>query len=293
MVMASMNHNEDHNDDAMMWLKKAAEQGEKQALYNLGISYHRGDIDGRADLKKSLELVRRSAEKGYESACERLAVIYANGEESIAKNIAIAKFWALEAYHLGESKDPSLLRQLITQEDVIEGNLDTEKILNDAVEAGEPYALFVKGNSYADTDLEKAVAYWQAAADGGCLIALANLGLYYQNKKKDYIKSIDLFERAANKGIEEAQHSLAESYYYAIGVEKNVAKAWYWNEKALKALNQGYAPARYLLALMGMQNELKDILPDKVLRAASYLDQAVRDGYKPAIELQKTINQKK
>ncbi|MBQ5393885.1 MAG: sel1 repeat family protein, partial [Alistipes sp.] len=49
MVMGSMNYNDDHNEEVMYWLQKAAEQGERKALYNLGISYHRGDLNGMVD----------------------------------------------------------------------------------------------------------------------------------------------------------------------------------------------------------------------------------------------------
>ena len=68
MVMGSMKHNDDHSDDVMYWLNKAAEQGERQALYNLGISYHRGDINGEINIAKSNELFRQSAEAGYSAA---------------------------------------------------------------------------------------------------------------------------------------------------------------------------------------------------------------------------------
>ena len=42
MVMWSMHKSDDNNPEVMRWLRLAANQGERQALYNLGISYHRG-----------------------------------------------------------------------------------------------------------------------------------------------------------------------------------------------------------------------------------------------------------
>ena len=77
-----------------------------------------------------------------------------------------------------------------------------------------------------------------------------------------------------------AQYALASMLYYGNGVDKDVKKAWYWNEKAL---NFGFTPARYLLAVMCMQNSMNDILPDKVMREASYMEQAAMNGYEPAI----------
>ena len=93
---------------------------------------------------------------------------------------------------------------------------------------------------------------------------------------KGYVTSNRIFEKAANNGIEEACLAIAESFYYGFGVEKDVAKALGWNEKAL---NWGYTPARYLLAVMCLQNSLTEILFDKVLRGMSYMEQAALDKY--------------
>lgn len=79
MSMMEMNYPDDHNERVVHWLQKAAEQGERQATYNLGISYHRGDINGKVDVQKSNELFRQSAEADYNAAFSRMALIYYNG----------------------------------------------------------------------------------------------------------------------------------------------------------------------------------------------------------------------
>ena len=88
-----MRFHDDNNKEVMDWLIKAAEQGEKQAMYNLGISYHRGDIDGSVDNRKSYELFRAAAERDYPPAFTRMAQIYHNGEY-VDKSDTIAKYWA-------------------------------------------------------------------------------------------------------------------------------------------------------------------------------------------------------
>ena len=80
---------------------------------------------------------------------------------------------------------------------------------------------------------------------------------------------------------------MASGYYNGVDLEKDIKKAWYWNEKAV---NFGYPPARYLLAVMCLQGSLTDILPDKVQRGLSYLEQAAQDNYQPAIELSQNYN---
>lgn len=281
MMMGMMRYDDDHNDEVMSWLQKAASQGERKAMYNLAISYHRGDIDGKPDIAKSTELLRRSAEKGYAAACSRYAILFLNGEDGVNKNFAVAKFWALEAYALGGEQDKETLKHIICEDDLIDGKIDTAKIYNEAAEAGETHALFRIGNTYIEQDINKAVAFWQKASDMGSNYAKCNLARYYRQMKEDYVTSNLLFEEVANNGIEEACQALAESLYYGYGVEKDVAKALEWNEKAL---NLGYTPARYLLAVMCLQNSLDEILPDKVLRGMSYMEQAAKDNYPLAVK---------
>lgn len=281
MVMGMMRYNDDHNDEVMSWLQKAASQGERQAMYNLAISYHRGDIGEKPDIAKSTELFRRSAEKGYGAACSRYAILFLNGEDGVNKNLAVAKFWALEAYGLGDEQDGEVLKHILSEEDLIDGKIDSTKIYNEAAKAGEAHAMYKIGNAYIEQDLNKAVDYWQKASDMGSNYAKCNLARYYRQEKEDYATSNRLFEEVANNGIEEACQALAESWYYGYGIEKDVVKALEWNEKAL---NLGYTPARYLLAVMCMQNSLAKILPDKVLRGMSYMEQAAKDNYPLAIK---------
>lgn len=285
-AMSYMKYENDSNQDVLYWLQKAAEQGEKQAMYNVGISCHRGDFNGVIDLPKSNKLIRLSAEKDYGSACERLAKIYWNGD-GVEKNLEIAKFWALRAYGLGEQCG-EFLNSLITTDDVIENRYNHIKIFNDAANAGDRHALFLSGVEIHDSDIDKAAEIWKAAGDKGDANAIFSLGIYYRKEKENHSEANRLFEVAANMGSEEAQNALAESYYYGLGVERDVAKAWEWNQKAL---NLAYTPARFLLAIMCLENSLNEIVPDRVLRGPHYLEMAIGDNYAPAIELSKQLSQ--
>ena len=53
--------------NAVEWYRKAAEQNDAQALYNLGVMY----VQGRGvpkDLAKALEWIRKAAAQGHEGA---------------------------------------------------------------------------------------------------------------------------------------------------------------------------------------------------------------------------------
>lgn len=289
MAQWLMQFPDDHNEDVMEWLVKAANQGERQAMYNLGISYHRGDIKGKVDIERSHHFIRMAAEKLYGAACARMALIYLNGEDGITANKAIAKFWAWEAHINGDQEDGGLFSHLVEDDDVIDGNLNWEKVYGDAAKNGERFAYHVMGTAYALDlkDEEKAKEYWSNAFELGCIQSAYNLGVLLQ-KSGTTNEVIKLYETSANQGHEMAQHALATIYYYGTGVNKDVEKAWFWNEKAL---NFGFTPARYLLAVMCLQNSLTEILPDKVLRGLSYMEQAAQDNYQPAIEFYKQHNQ--
>ncbi|MBO7496074.1 MAG: sel1 repeat family protein [Salinivirgaceae bacterium] len=286
-AMACIQQYDDHNDEVLYWLQKAAEQGEPQAMYNLAISYHRGDINGQVDIEKSNTLFRMAAEKGYPAACSRLAIIYRDGTDGFERDIAKAKFWAFESYANNKEDDQAILDAFFTEDDFVDGKLNTNKIYDNAAAAGEPHALYHIGNAYAKENIAKAVELWTKAAESGCLYAKCNLAVYYRQEKQDYETANKLLEDAAKFGIEDAQDMLAESYYYGLGVEKDVAKAWEWNEKAV---NLGFTPARYLLAVMCLQNELTEIIPDKVYRGLCYMNQAAEDDYPLAIEYLKKHN---
>lgn len=285
MVMGSMKHNDDHNEEVMNWLQKAAEQGERQALYNLGISYHRGDIGGLVDIPKSNELFRKSAEAGYREAYLRMALIYYNGE-GVEKNLKIAKYWAwLDFVSLPESsRNKSILDLIIEPEDRDENNyINLKKIIEDAAEAGERDAL----NNWAthlnnNGDNEKALVLWQRAANLKHPNAMCNLArLYCTDQLKDYKRAKTLFEQAAKTGNEYAFYGLAMMYYKGVGVEKDVAKAWEYLEKAI---NKGNNESRFLFATMCLNNELQNILPDKVMRGMSYMEVAAMDHFQPALD---------
>lgn len=288
MVMGSMNHNDDNNEDVMYWLQKAAEQGEQQALYNLGISYHRGDINGMVDIAKSNELFRQSAEAGYQTAYSRMAIIYFNGKE-VEKNLKIAKYWAwLEFANLPEdSRNNSILVKIIGPEDLNEEkHINFKKIIEDAAEAGERDAMDKWASSLNNTgDSEKALALWRKAANLKHPNAMCNVARRcWTEEVKDYKQAKALFEEASKSGNKHAFYGLAVMYYQGMGVDRDVKKAWEYLEKAI---NKGDTESRYLLATMCLKNDLQDILPDKVMRGMSYMEQAAMDHFQPAIDFYK------
>jgi uncharacterized protein len=67
--------------------------------------------------------------------------------------------------------------------------------------------------------------------------AQTNLGKYYYDIEKDYIKAVEWYTKAAEQGNADAQNNLGNRYYNGEGVEKNYEKAVEWFTKAAEAGN--------------------------------------------------------
>ena len=76
---------------AVQWYRKAAEQGIAQAQYNLGLMYRNGQ-GVRQDYAQAEQWYRKAAEQGIAQAQYNLGVMYANGL-GVRQNYKIAKEW--------------------------------------------------------------------------------------------------------------------------------------------------------------------------------------------------------
>jgi len=285
-ALSYMKFPDDNNQDVLYWLNKAAEQGEHQAMYNAGISYHRGDY-GVVDIEKSYDLIRRSAERDYAPACKRLALFYLDGHDGIDKNLPLAKFWAIRAYTLGENCS-DLLNQVITPDDMDNNHYNIVKINREAALEGDRHAFSVIGSYCFDKDLNLSISLLEKAAEKGDAQATYNMGVYYSQEKDDQVTANQYFEAAAKMGLDRSQATLAESYFQGQGVDKNLEQSWFWNQKAI---NMAYTPARFLLSLMCLDKSFREILPGSEYRGLYYLNLAVNDNFAPALELAKLLEQ--
>lgn len=88
---------------------------------------------------------------------------------------------------------------------------------------------------YMEPDYEKGLAYYRQAADMGNTTALGNLGMsYIQGKgvEVDARKGFEYFLKAAEGGHPMAMHQVAGMYRDGIGVAADEEKSRYWEERA-------------------------------------------------------------
>ncbi len=99
-------------------------------------------------------------------------------------------------------------------------------------------------------DQQKALAFYQSAAEQGQAAAMHNLGaMYYRGEgvNINYARSREWNMKAAEGGLVMAQHDYASMLRTGIGGPKDTKQAMFWYEKASRA---GYANSSYQLGMM-------------------------------------------
>lgn len=135
--------------------------------------------------------------------------------------------------------------------------LDMERLFADAKQGVLP-ALKILGDVYLngykeneiEPNLEKAIEYYEMAAQGGMEDAFMELGYIYcsgQHMQPDYEKGIAYYRKAADMGNTTALGNLGMSYLRGIGVEKDERKGF---EYFLKAAEGGHPNAMQQVALL-------------------------------------------
>ena len=181
----------------------AAERGDAEAQYQLGIAYSNGEGVAK-DLTKAFDWTRKAAEQGHAGAQFSLGDAYSNGE-GVAKDPTKAFDWYRKAAEQGHAR--------------------AQANLGFSYHAGEGVA----------KDLTKAFDWTRKAAEQGYARAQANLGVFYYNGygvAKDLIKAVEWTRKAAEQGHAGAQFDLGFSYYAGEGVAKDLTKAFDWYRKA-------------------------------------------------------------
>ena len=180
------------NDDAKQMLasfsnfdidtiKKAAENGDAIAQYNLGTYYYEGYCVNKS-YTKAVELFKKSANQGYASAQFNLGLCYQQGVGT-AQSYKNAVYW----YKKAAEKD----------------------------DVGAQFNLgFCYYNGLGETiSYEKATYWYKRAAEKGDKIAQFNLGICYcdgKGVKRDYNEAAYWLNKAARQGHESAKKALNE-----------------------------------------------------------------------------------
>jgi TPR repeat protein len=202
-------------EDEFAQLRRAAEQGDSIAQFNLGDCYRDGSRVAK-DRTEAIKWYRKGAEQGNAGAQRRLGDCYRDGL-GVAKDSTEAVKWYRKAAE--------------------EGNADAQRRLGWCYQYGVGVA----------KDVAKAVKWYHGAAKQGNADAQYRLGWCYKNGlgvAKDEMEAVQWYRKAAEQENAAAQFDLGDCYFDGLGVTKDRDEAVKWYRKSAEL---EYAAAQYSL----------------------------------------------
>lgn len=183
------------NEQAVLWLRKAAEQGNVPAQVELGIVF-----DKMQDYNQAFTWYSKAAESGNARAQYNLGLCYLNGE-SVPKDTARAL---------------DLFRKAASQGDPV---------------AQHDLGVMYQDGEGVQQDYSQAANYFREAADQGFAASQYGLGFLYLNGygvPKDFTQAAAWMLKAAEQGETHAQYDLGVSYINGQGVDRDLNEGYFW-----------------------------------------------------------------
>lgn len=213
--------------DAILWLERAAAQGNVNAQFNLAWMYYSGRGVAK-DFGKAIEWGLKAAEQGHRKAQYYAGSIYESGELGLNKEPKEAAKWYRKAAEQGESDAQTALGRMYYQGRGVEQD------------HGEAFKWLTRGS------------------DGGSIHAKAELaGLFMlgQGTTVDLAKARSLAEEAARGGSAAAKLLLGRMYFDGLGQPKDWKAA---RTFLLEAKGGGYWQAdSYLSQIDGQSGAMR------------------------------------
>ena len=236
---------EKSEENAVVWYKKAAEQGNAEAQCALGECYQQA---GNAEMAFQQYMVA-ARDYGYLEAQFEVARCYQNGT-GVEKNEENAVVWYKKAAEQCDAEAQCALGECYYQARGVEkDDKEARRWYEAAATQGNVTAQYMTGRLYAALSYNVAAVKWYTkAAEQECPEAQYELGVCYETGDgvgKDEAKAAELYRKAAVQGYAEAQKKLGDCYTHGTGVAKDLEQAFECYSKAAK---QGNARAQNNLA---------------------------------------------
>jgi TPR repeat protein len=232
------------SSSALGSIRRAAQAGDAQAQYSLGMRYNNGDGVAR-DSKQAGEWFQRAAAQGVAASQYDLAYLYETGE-GVTRDFMQAALWYKKASDQGYAKAFANLGQL-----------------------------YESGLGVPKDDIQ-AIGWYRKGAERGDAVAQLNLGVFYAEgrgvARNDALAS-DWYRKAAEQGLVQAQNNLGRMYDAGLGVPKDFREAVKWYRRAAE---QGHRTALYNLGAMVTNGD--GVARDEVI-AAMLFERAASLGH--------------
>ena len=244
---------------AFLWYKKAAEQANAVAQYNLAVCYSKGE-GIKKDEKEAITWYKKAAEQGHIEAQNSLGYCYKYGE-GVEKDEKEAVAWYKKAAEQGNALAQFNLGNCLIKGEGVEKD-ENEAVVwyKKAARQGDIGAQYDIGVCYSEgkgveKDEKEAVAWYKKAAEQGYAMAQYNYGnclLMGKGVEKDEKEAVVWYKKAAEQGCAEAQHNIGVCYEKGDGVEKDEKEAFSWYKKSAE---QGNAIAQFNLGMCYLNGE--------------------------------------
>lgn len=280
IFFSSLGKHRKENDlsSAKYWFEKAANNGDREAMYNLAmISYYR--VDGTVDFQKAKTWLEKSAEKGYPYAHFQLGYMYYFGVGNIQRNTQQAAHHFREA-SLAGIRDAQYFLGLMSYYSP-KKSVEAERWLTSAANQGYSDAQKDLARMYYYSNEGNPEVWYSKAAKQGDRESIYQLGsMYYWGYRvhQDYDKAKELYLRLAKQGDATAQVKLGEMAYYGAGQDQSYAVALEYyidaakqgNVKAQSALGEMYAKGQGTKPSLRKSRKWYDIAARKGDAASQY-----------------------
>lgn len=196
--------------------KKAAEKGDPNGLYNLGMCYMNG-IGCERDYELGFKAFMTAAERGHPEAINNIGGCFRDGIV-VEQDMEAATKWFKRSADFGNAYG----------------------MIN--------YGLSLQNGEGIEQDEKEAFRYFEAAAADGSPEAVNLLGVCYVNGRgveKDEAKAVEYFLKSAKSGFPPAMENLCECYNSGRGVKKDAMESMAWKLRAKAALGDK-AAAKWL-----------------------------------------------
>ena len=259
---SSFEHEETNRIYAVLWYRKAAEQGHARACLRLGMIYQ-NDSGVEQNIEEAISWYRKAFEHGQTYAASILGTIYDLGER-VPQSFAEAARWYGKVPRGPGIKLDWETRSLCRLGEMYESGLGVEQSDRKAIQlyceaaganSGSAKAALILGHSYATGGLkrqqEDEYVHWiVAAAEEGDENAACVLGCMYARRELatcGVTRAYSWLRKAAEQGDPDAQHDLGVVCQQGQYDSQDYSEAFRWYSLAAE---QGHNKAQHRLALL-------------------------------------------
>ena len=269
---------------AVLWFRKAAEQGHAGAQGALGSMYGLGQGVAQ-DHRHAALWFRKAAEQGHPHGEYVLGSMYSSGQ-GVAQDHREAAIWFRRAAEHGHADAQCALGEAYGKgQGVVQDYRQAARWFRRAAGQGHTFAQGALGAMYAAgegvaQDHQQAALWCRKAAEQGHALAQCALGGMYgvgQGVAQDHRQAELWYRKAAEQGHADAQNNLGAMYDSGVGVTKDPRQAALWFRKAAE---QGLPPAQYNLAVSYAYGKG---VPKDTVQAYAWMNLAAAQGLTKAV----------